>query len=424
MLTAKDLIPSLADSPEGPVERAVRPAPLVPGSATARALLAAWRGAPLVVVDSPPGGGKTEAAVTIAAHLAVRAGLHVVAAFPTRLQAISFAGRVVRQVPPERVSVAISNLSPADLPVGVGDKPLTLGPSPVKGGTVTVRTVASLAMTSNMGGPDHVLIVDEGYQVTLADMTAAAAGFPQVMSLGDPGQIGPVVTHDVSLWEYGTQRPHAPALGALKAHEDATVDHIDGTWRLGPETVAVLKPCYPFPFESRRPARSASLGGAGDRGRGLGEIERLVLPADEDEAMRLVASRAASLVGAVLSSDRPSSSSEPREATQRDIAVIVSKNVQVTAISALLAGAGLGDIVVGTADRTQGGQWAMVVAVDPCYGASHGDTHATDNGRACVMLSRHTTHLTWAHDDAWDKVLDDKTGLKLRRLAMAAPLAA
>jgi hypothetical protein len=138
----------------------------------------------LVVVDSPPGGGKTEAAVTIAAHLAVRAGLHVVAAFPTRLQAISFAGRIVRQVPPERVALALSNLSPADLPVGVGDKPFTLGPSPVKGGTVTIRTVASLAMTSNMGGPDHVLIVDEGYQVTLADMTAAAAGFPQVVSLG------------------------------------------------------------------------------------------------------------------------------------------------------------------------------------------------------------------------------------------------
>ena len=426
MLTAKDFVPALAQDeagPEGAGEPTPYPAPLVPRSATAQALFAAWRGDPVVVVNSPPGGGKTEAAVTIAAHLAVRAGLVVYAAFPKRMQALAFAHRVTRQVPPNQVVLQMSSLSKSDIPNGVRDTP------PVKGGCVIVKTVSSLARSNHgtwvpgksHGGsapvPNWALIVDEGYQVTLAELTAAADGFGQLIVLGDPGQIGPVVTHDVSLWGRNAYGPHVPAPSVLQRRDEVAVYHIDGTWRLGPETVKVLEPYYNFSFQSRRAPRSATVDGTA-----LGEIERLVLPSDDErKAMKLVAERAAALVGAELHEG-----GKTRTATERDVVIVVSRNAQAAAISAHLDDFGVPGVEVATADRMQGGEWPLVVSLDPCYGASPGDDHATSAGRACVMMSRHMTHLTWAHDDQWYAVLDHDeadVGVQVRHRVMAAPLA-
>lgn len=421
MLTAKDFVP-VSDQEEAGANKESEPtpypAPLVPRSATAQALLAAWRGDPVVVVDSPPGGGKTEAAVTIAAHLAVRAGLVVYAAFPKRLQALTFAYRATKQVPPGQVVLQMSDLKDKDIPKGVTRIP------PDKGGYIVVRTIASLAMsdtwvTSRSSGkpvPDYsrALIVDESYQVTLSDLTSAAEGFGQLIVLGDPGQIGPVITHDISLWGKNAYGPHVPAPSVLHRRDGVAVYHIDGTWRLGPETVKILAPCYDFSFQSRRPPRSVTVDGTA-----LGEIERLVLPSnDERSAMKLVAERAAALVGAELHEG-----GKTRTATERDVVIVVSRNAQAAAISAHLSDLGVPDVEVATADRMQGGEWPLVVSLDPCYGALPGDDHATSAGRACVMMSRHKTHLTWAHDDQWYAVLDhdeDDAGVQMRHRLMAA----
>jgi hypothetical protein len=422
MLSAKDFVPCLAHDEadaDGTPAQPPHPAPLVPGSATAQALLAAWRGDPVVIVDSPPGGGKTEAAVTIAAHLASRAGLVVYAAFPKRMQALAFTHRLVRQLPPSQVVLQMAHVAKADLLQGVRET------QPPKGGYVVVKTVASLAAASRGHWPNsgtgsaagRVLLVDEGYQVTLSDLTSAAEGFGQVVILGDPGQIGPVVTHDISLWSRSASGPHVPAPSVLRRREAVSAYHIDGTWRLGPETVNVLAPCYDFSFQSRRPPRSAAVDGTA-----LGEIERLVLPADDErQGLKLVAERAAALVGAELRS-----SNETMAATERDVVVVVSRNAQVAVVSAHLADLGASGVQVATADRMQGGEWPLVVSLDPCYGASPGDDHATSAGRTCVMMSRHTTHLTWAHDDRWYEVLGRKeadVSVKVRHRVMGAPLA-
>ena len=191
--------------------------------------------------------------------------------------------------------------------------------------------------------------------------------------------------------------------------------HIDGTWRLGPETVKVLEPYYNFSFQSRRAPRSATVDGTA-----LGEIERLVLPSDDErKAMKLVAERAAALVGAELHEG-----GKTRTATERDVVIVVSRNAQAAAISAHLDDFGVPGVEVATADRMQGGEWPLVVSLDPCYGASPDDSHATSAGRACVMMSRHMTHLTWAHDDQWYAVLDHDeadVGVQVRHRVMAMP---
>ncbi len=74
-------------------------------------------------------------------------------------------------------------------------------------------------------------------------------------------------------------------------------------------------------------------------------------------------------------------------------------------LTGMLEDAGLADVVVGTADRLQGGQWAAVVAADPLIGSNAGSPHTMALGRLAVMLSRHTTHLSWVTRTDWRDAL-------------------
>ena len=65
----------------------------------------------------------------------------------------------------------------------------------------------------------------------------------------------------------------------------------------------------------------------------------------------------------------------------------------------------MGPFKVGTADALQGGQWHVVVAVDPLLAAETAEGHNASPGRLCVMLSRHMTHLVWVCDDRWRTVV-------------------
>ena len=67
---------------------------------------------------------------------------------------------------------------------------------------------------------------------------------------------------------------------------------------------------------------------------------------------------------------------------------------------------------VGTADRLQGGQWPLVVALDPAAAVGSDNEYAMSLGRLGVMISRHTHHLTWLSDASWPEVF---TGPHQRR---------
>ena len=108
-----------------------------------------------------------------------------------------------------------------------------------------------------------------------------------------------------------------------------------------------------------------------------------------------VAARAAALVGARRhEADRDGTGISVVPLDQRNIIVVVSRDAQRTFVSARLDAIALRDVVVDTADRLQGGQWAAIVALDPSPGPPR-DEHAMSLGRLCMMVSRHTTHLTW-----------------------------
>src|SRR6478609_9195383 len=104
-------VPSAADPVDGLD-------PLVPGSAVARALYLAWSGEPVVVVDSPPGAGKSTLITQVVAHLTDGADLAVAVITPTRRQAVDIGLRIAAKVPPRTTWLAIGNVKPDEIPPG------------------------------------------------------------------------------------------------------------------------------------------------------------------------------------------------------------------------------------------------------------------------------------------------------------------
>jgi hypothetical protein len=92
-----------------------------------------------------------------------------------------------------------------------------------------------------------------------------------------------------------------------------------------------------------------------------------------------------------------------RHLTETDVAVVVPHVSQAAAVRATLSE--LPGVLVGTADALQGLERAAVVAIHPLAGKRTADEFSVKSGRACVMLSRHRSHLSLLVDDQTTKVL-------------------
>ena len=74
-------------------------------------------------------------------------------------------------------------------------------------------------------------------------------------------------------------------------------------------------------------------------------------------------------------------------------------------------------VLVSTADALQGLERAAVVAVHPLSGKRTADEFSVKPGRACVMLSRHRSHLSLLVDDQAAKVLKSGEGDNVEQAA-------
>ncbi|MBF6333508.1 AAA family ATPase [Nocardia transvalensis] len=381
------------DAPDSSAEVDWPGSQLLDDPVLARVLFHVWNGDPGVVVASPPGAGKTRLVILLALALAHRAGLRVGIAAQTRAQALEIAARLSGRT--DRAVLMWKKDLPAP---GSGTLPVV--PSrdvhwPGRAGGIIVGVTDRWLYGDPYRLGADVMIVDEAWQCTFAHLGALGALATQIVCVGDPGQIAPVVNAPTDRWAGSPTAPNLPAPQALMAaHPDAIgVVQLEHTWRLGPATTALVQPIfYPqLPFGSRRPPEQLVT----CAGTALPELARRPVAASGGPTdPRLIdhcADRARELLTTTLVTDHTR-----RPLTAEDLAVVVPHVSQASAVEAALAD--VPGVLVGTANALQGLERSAVVVLHSLAGYRDPTPFGMDPGRACVMLSRHRAHATVVYD--------------------------
>ncbi|MZE80946.1 AAA family ATPase, partial [Streptomyces sp. SID5475] len=213
-----------------------------------------------VVVDSPPGAGKSTLVVRAARELAA-AGHRLMVVAQTNAQVDDLVDRLATADP--------------DLPVGrlhssdpdPYDKTLDGHPSvrasakaaDLAGMEVVISTAAKWAHVKNTEPWRHA-IVDEAYQMRSDALLAVAGLFERALFVGDPGQLDPFSVVGAEQWAGLSYDPSASAVSTLLAHNPALPQHrLPVSWRL-PASAAPLVSGAFYPYT---PFRSGT--GPGDR---------------------------------------------------------------------------------------------------------------------------------------------------------------
>jgi len=254
-----------------------------------------------------------------------------------------------------------------------------------------------------------LLVVDEAYQANASQYLKTGGLAPTHLLVGDPGQIDPFSTlPDGDYWRGLPEDPIQTAVGVLLGNHPTTALHrLPITRRLAPAAAAAAAAFYPgHPFAPavrpgvRRLSMSSSSGRASTRSiyaaldeaanTGWAYLELppgLAPPADPD-----LLDLAANTVDLLLR--RAPKVSCERWRTMHDldaqrVAIVVSHRDQASRLRARLDSQGHSAVPVDTANRMQGLEFDVVVAVHPLAGLAEPDAFHLDPGRTCVMLTRH-----------------------------------
>ena len=372
------------------------------------------RGA-LLVLEAPPGSGKTHVtmrAVALARHRRQR----VAVAAQTNAQADDLCRRMARDYPGIQV-VRFASADRKQTDLGASVAWVSKGAEIPDGPTVAVATTAKWA-ASTIEDPYDFLFVDEAWQMSWADLMLLGKLAPRFVLVGDPGQIAPVVTIDVARWQTSRRPPHVPAPVVVLRDRGLPTKHLalPVTTRLPYDTVPIVQAFYDFTF--------ASWAAPGDRrvevddaqpGRGEGPDAAVDLLTTGSVAMLTLATpaggppleedvevaQAAAAIARRLIERRARIATEKhaaREITADDIGLAASHRVMNTRMSEAL-GPLRSQIRVDTPERWQGLEKAVMIVVHPLSGVVNPTPFDLSTGRLCVMASRHSVGLVLVSRD-------------------------
>lgn len=362
-------------------------------------LAAAERG---VVVDSPPGAGKSTLVVAAAQRLA-DSGEPVMLIAQTNEQVDDLIDRLATARPDLRIGrVSASSYTPSPRVarhpgVAVATRAADLADRPV-----VIGTAHKWAYVKDASWP--WAIADEAYQMR-ADLLLRVAGlFERGLFVGDPGQLDPFSIVQTERWTGLTWDPMQSAVAVLLRHNpEVTVRQLPVSWRL-PESAAgvVADAFYPFTgfrsatvaeqrtleFSTRPFGRNGvdlALEMAAEHGWALYELPARHTVRTDAEAVAACAALAARVLqrGAISRSER---AADAVPVTADRIAVGTAHRDQAQAIRALLGGTG---ITVDTANSLQGREFDLTIMLHPLSGRRDATAFHLEAGRLCVLASRH-----------------------------------
>ncbi|MFI9003670.1 AAA family ATPase [Streptomyces sp. NPDC053541] len=359
-----------------------------------------------VVVDSPPGAGKSTLVVRAALELA-EAGRPLVIVAQTNAQVDDLVLRIAEKQP----DLAVGRLHSSDTdPYDKALNELEQVRKSAKAGDlvglpVVVSTAAKWAHVKNVEPWAHA-IVDEAYQMRSDALLAVAGLFERALFVGDPGQLDPFSVVGAEQWAGLSYDPSASAVSTLLAHNPELPQHrLPVSWRLPASAAPLVSDAfYPYtPFRSgtdhgdRKLSFGVPSDGSGpdrvldeaaESGWGLLELPARHTPRTDPEAVQAVALVVRRLLdrgGSTVSERSPA----PAPLTPDRVAVGTAHRDQAAAVRAALAELGVPGVTVDTANRLQGREYDVTVVLHPLSGRPDATAFHLETGRLCVLASRH-----------------------------------
>ena len=286
------------------------------------------------------------------------------------------------------------------------------------GQAVVVGTIDKLASARNPRkrqippiGRFDALIMDESFQANAGRYFGIADVAPRHLCVGDRGQIHPFTTVEAGTqWRGLSEDPLQTAVDVLHANHPTTPAHrFPITRRLDGRGAVIAKCFYPsdhiFGAAVADGVREMKLGRAMacnrcdralDEGlslaakNGWAYLElpaRQTLVCDPETAQVIVdlVARLRARTPRLICERHPKGT----DLVAGRIAIGVSHNDQKAMIGALLERAGLGGVVVDTANKLQGREFDFSICWHPMAGLNEADEFHLESGRMCVMCTRH-----------------------------------
>ncbi|MGW8765050.1 AAA domain-containing protein [Streptomyces sp. NPDC055815] len=359
-----------------------------------------------VVVDSPPGAGKSTLVVRAALELAA-AGRPLMVVAQTNAQVDDLVLRLAEKEPDLEVGRLHSNDSdPYDKALDdLANVRKSAKAGELTGLPVVLSTAAKWGHVKNVEPWAHA-IVDEAYQMRSDALLAVAGLFERALFVGDPGQLDPFSVVGADQWAGLSYDPSASAVSTLLAHNPELPQHrLPVSWRLPASAAPLVSDAfYPYtPFRSgtghgdRKLSFGVAADGSGtdrvldeaaESGWGLLELPARHTPRTDPEAVGAIALVVRRLLdrGGAAVSER---SETPVPLTPDRIAVGTAHRDQAAAVRAALAELGVAGVTVDTANRLQGREYDVTVVLHPLSGRPDATAFHLETGRLCVLASRH-----------------------------------
>jgi hypothetical protein len=364
---------------------------------------------PAVLVDSPPGAGKTLLVEYVASTAVLALEMQPVVVTARWEQTLDLTRRLRSAYPtlPVVVLHAHGREAPDDL---ASDAAIawTTDPANVPHAPNVVVTTAAKLSDSILALPTHrfdVLIVDEAYQLAWREFAPFADLAPRRLLVGDPGQLRPLVRAQITRFEVAAIRVHhAAPRELLRLHPRLLHLSLPATRRLPPDTVGLVKPSfYPsLSFESMadpaerrvrfdaRGSTSTGIDGALDAIESGSSLVMVTLPTrsvEIDEVDEEVAALGAAVVERLL--ERRARWDQER-LEPSDIGYVDAHVASGAAVRRQMRMRGIGpDLMVNTPEIWQGLQRPIMVVKHPLSGVARLGEFPLEPGRLCVMASRH-----------------------------------
>ncbi|SDQ26625.1 bifunctional RecB family nuclease/DEAD/DEAH box helicase [Microbacterium sp. cf332] len=351
-----------------------------------------------LAVQGPPGTGKTYVGSHVVARLVRERGYRVGVVAQSHAVVENMLDRIAAAgVPRDRIAKAVKGDPTGEEPFtvipknGVAEFTAAHPDGYVIGGTAWDLTHAGRIPRGSL----DLLVIDEAGQFSLASTIAVSVAASRLLLLGDPQQL-PQVSQGTHPEPVDTS-----ALGWIMAGAHVISDDrgyfLAETRRMRPE---VAEPVSVLAYDGRLAAHPSTAE------RELDGVTAGVVPVPVAHRRNATASPEEGEVVVRLVSDLlgrawlPDPAAAARPLGQRDIIVVTPYNAQQVLVEEALAGAGFGDVPVGTVDRFQGQEAAVAIvslAASSGRDAPRGLEFLLLQNRLNVAVSRaqHTAYIVY-----------------------------